>query len=1162
MKKKLALFLCLMLLVLEGINIMPLQTAAADSAMDVNDLVPMEELVGWATVPGEGLERVTGGGDAKPQIVKDLAELKELAGDDIPRVLVISGKIVTGSGGVRVGSNKTIVGMDENAMIRGILKISGESNIIVSNLSIKGFWPMPGSGDCVEVRNSHHIWFNHLSLWNSYDGNMDITIGSDYITVSWCKFWYTNNSNDGEEPEQNHRLSNLIGSGTGHDDTDMDKLRVTYHHNWFAENLDQRMPRVMYGRVHVYNNYYTAEGNNYCIGADCYASLLVENNYFKKVNNPHKFSYGVGLPACIVARGNIYDNTRGSRDTGQGSDIGGYAVPFETTVYDYYLSPTEEVPELVEAYAGPQDMSDNNTFRELLKEASWIKGQEDVLPDREPIEEEEEILVNDNPITYDKETDTYTYHGQNSDGTNGFYTLENPFAGKDYSETPVYESGNPVWTKGATISYWVKVPENVTDFPVLNFNLKERQMERSGLSNYNLCKNISYTDGSYDLGTRVIYVDQEGKEYIALEGYGSNVRANPAYPKEGYYYVTDRGGAYRVYKKGTDPKVDANWTYLNYIGTGLYEEYANRYWEEGGENSKIKEADIKGSFSLYASGSFGYRQDNWTGLQQNPNLPTYGSVIEAHTTNQFYYWGNGGYYSLRGSGLKSPTMAEKDQWHFVTVVIQNDWVQYYMDGVKITTDYLNWWSKEIESDTAGDSFHLGYGHRMNPKGYNPPAIYQTGKTILEFISDEDTVLTIGGTGYCASNLSQDIMLTESGAQVKDVRFYYSAVSSNCILEDRIDLSKGNTGVEAPDKTTTRVTLSFESDGGSKEEDIQVLSGKEAGKLPLPEKEGYIFAGWYTDHEVQTEQTEFTAKSVAAQNMTLYAKWEDYSAELSFESNGGSSVESKRVTWNQAVGDLPIPAREGHIFAGWYEDSTLQQPFTSESRILEDRTIYAKWEKAPLFLYFDPMGGELSSPDGSSLNQMTVFWDEPVGRLPIPKKAGYLFKGWFLDEECTIGFTSGSRIREETTVYAKWEEITGVVIAFEINGGDFIPAEQVSPGGTLDSLPLPVRRDHIFTGWYEDSQFTSKFTVNTPINGNITLYARWEKKGDMNLDGTINANDALLILKYAAKMITDENITSLQKQLGDVVGSEESLDANDALAILKRAANIIQGFDER
>ena len=42
------------------------------------------------------------------------------------------------------------------------------------------------------------------------------------------------------------------------------------------------MPRIMYGEVHVYNNYYTSQGNNYCVGVGSYASAIIEQIISKR----------------------------------------------------------------------------------------------------------------------------------------------------------------------------------------------------------------------------------------------------------------------------------------------------------------------------------------------------------------------------------------------------------------------------------------------------------------------------------------------------------------------------------------------------------------------------------------------------------------------------------------------------------------------------------------------------------------------------------------------------------------------------------------------------------------------------------------------------------------------------------------------------------------
>ena len=62
-------------------------------------------------------------------------------------------------------------------------------------------------------------------------------------------------------------------------------------------------------------------------------------------------------------------------------------------------------------------------------------------------------------------------------------------------------------------------------------------------------------------------------------------------------------------------------------------------------------------------------------------------------------------------------------------------------------------------------------------------------------------------------------------------------------------------------------------------------------------------------------------------------------------------------------------------------------------------------------------------------------------------------------------------------------------------------------------------------------------------------------GDVNADGNINASDALLVLKHAAKL---EILSKLQCLSANVV-TDDSIDAKDALQILKKAACIIEDF---
>ncbi len=311
------------------------------------------QLMGWAAVNADGVNGTTGGGDVAPTTVTTFADLKAAAADSKPRVIILSGTIKTTDGGgfaMTVTSNKTIIGKDSKATIYGGIDMSGVSNVIIRNLNIQGTYPNSGPDDTVASHGSHHIWYDHLAIWDSTDGSLDITNASDYQTVSWTKFWYT-------DPNHPHRLASLNGSGGGDHPEDWGHEKVTYHHNWWADRVNERMPRVMYGLGHQFNNYFTATGNLYCIGVGSYGAILVENNYFKNVNSPHLFMYDVFMD--VTARGNVYDNVTGNRDTGRGGvravvgqDFN--VVPFTTPPYSYTMDAAADVPTIVQRCVGPR----------------------------------------------------------------------------------------------------------------------------------------------------------------------------------------------------------------------------------------------------------------------------------------------------------------------------------------------------------------------------------------------------------------------------------------------------------------------------------------------------------------------------------------------------------------------------------------------------------------------------------------------------------------------------------------------------------------------------------------------------------------------------------------------------------------------------------------
>jgi pectate lyase len=301
-------------------------TGSAGANNDCMTPPPASPLVGWASESGMGVSTTTGGGDATPVFVTTLAELNSAVGGSKAAVVYVTGTLAAGS--VKIGSNKTIVGLC-GAEIHGHVDMNGSVNVVFRNLKVVGYDCSDSPSECKSgadaitvVNSAHHLWFDHADISDGSDGNLDITNGSDFVTVSWTKFWYSTKRTDPVTGDTGHRFSNLIGAADGLAG-DAGHLNVTWTHDWWADNVAERMPRSRDGNIHVVNNLFTAAGNDYCTNSGNLSHLLVENNVYVGVNNPLEED----ADGNMLSRGNVFNNTSGSK-TASGM---GFTPPYELT---------------------------------------------------------------------------------------------------------------------------------------------------------------------------------------------------------------------------------------------------------------------------------------------------------------------------------------------------------------------------------------------------------------------------------------------------------------------------------------------------------------------------------------------------------------------------------------------------------------------------------------------------------------------------------------------------------------------------------------------------------------------------------------------------------------------------------------------------------------
>ena len=263
-------------------------------------------------------------------------------------------------------------------------------------------------------------------------------------------------------------------------------------------------------------------------------------------------------------------------------------------------------------------------------------------------------------------------------------------------------------------------------------------------------------------------------------------------------------------------------------------------------------------------------------------------------------------------------------------------------------------------------------------------------------------------------------------------------------------------------------------------------------LPVPQRNGYYFVGWFTEGN-PNEITESSIVKVAG-NHVLYAKWTNQSYFVEFEGNNGTpSLASMKVYYDSKYGALPTAERTGYTFVGWFTDKTGSVQITNNDTvdIIENETFYAHWYPNNYTVSLIGNGGFVGDRAESTIN---VTYDSDYRGLPYPVRTGHTFLGWYTDTDTKVQSNAVVKITsDEHSFFAHWEA-NNYTVSFDTNGGTNIAklSKVVTYNNTYGELPDASRIGHYFLGWYtnvsEGSKIGPDITFVTP--GNQTLYAHW------------------------------------------------------------------------
>lgn len=411
---------------------------------------------------------------------------------------------------------------------------------------------------------------------------------------------------------------------------------------------------------------------------------------------------------------------------------------------------------------------------------------------------------------------------------------------------------------------------------------------------------------------------------------------------------------------------------------------------------------------------------------------------------------------------------------------------YTIEMIGAETDQLNGAQGSIFAGALGDVLQKVQGVADKVQGYMSQAQFVVACA-------GEVVNTVSKAKNKLEELQQPDVLTIAGFVDKTMRILTGeqnnsayAIAKDCkqVAAQFKGLATGKKVPESQTATSHIVnykTIEFKTDGGSKIEALKVEYGATATEPDAPTKDFCSFEGWYKDKDC-TQIFDWHTNII--EDITLYAKWIQSVAKITFINTGGTYTPPVYVDIGKCA-EMPVtPKRERFLFVCWCTDENCTKPFDFTKPITEDMTLYALFDFYQTYIVtYVTNGGEKVEPINIPYGKTAIY---PLMR----PKENCLLEGWYTDRACTDLYDFSKPVIEDITLYAKWQR-TGFTVKFETFGGTEIPSQIVTPKTRAIKPETPVRKGFSFAGWYVDDIFQKGFSFNKRINEDVTLYAKWD-----------------------------------------------------------------------
>lgn len=204
--------------------------------------------------------------------------------------------------------------------------------------------------------------------------------------------------------------------------------------------------------------------------------------------------------------------------------------------------------------------------------------------------------------------------------------------------------------------------------------------------------------------------------------------------------------------------------------------------------------------------------------------------------------------------------------------------------------------------------------------------------------------------------------------------------------------------------------------------------------------GYTFTGWARDRRTDPSLQPGGRYTLTPGTTTLWAQWKADPAHLIYNSNSGSTSQTRRTDGvvDQTLTVIANPfTRSGYTFTGWNTQADgrgkayaagngFRLVADAKSNPVNTSVLYAQWRINRVALKFDPNGGTGGYPD-ITVDAFTTVTIPADAKEPKVQRPGFRFTGWVMKPtpgagDTILGPGKGTVAMPDQgsiTVYAQW-----------------------------------------------------------------------------------------------------------------------------------------------